>query len=481
MEYQRIDLEKTEIRPQLCITEDVRLSQVTSNVARGLSSLKEFKEPSDEPIAIVGFGPSLNDTWKDIRQFKTIFTCSGSHKFLLDKELRPEMFKNWYHVEVDPQSHKVGMLGIPQKGIHYLISSNCHPLLFDLLDEYDVNIWHLYDTTRLRDLPTMYPRGDIVITGGSNVGLRVLVLARVLGYKNQHIFGMDYSFSNIDNTHADFHPKFKPEMVKPFRVELEDKTYITTAPMVHYAREFWHELESLPDVIAILHGEGMLQHWARIKMNNGGLQLAEASVIAVQIPEVISEEYRQLNIQLHESNSEYGSYGYKYADIVRQLKEKSNVNTVLDYGCGKGTLAKNLPFEISEYDPAIPGKDKEPISSDMVVCTDVLEHIEPDYLDTVIGDLARCTLMVCFLVINTRPSSKTLADGRNAHLIQHEKCWWYWKLKQHFDLEMDSIRKVDVIDRNGILIKDAELHILCIPKKTPEFSNNAGVNIGGVS
>ena len=45
-----------------------------------------------------------------------------------------------------------------------------------------------------------------------------------------------------------------------------------------------------------------------------------------------------------------------------------------------------LTFEIKEYDPAIPGKDSLPEPADIVVCSDVLEHIEPNYLLNVLVD-----------------------------------------------------------------------------------------------
>ena len=33
------------------------------------------KEKRDDPIALVGYGGSINDTWKDIKDYKYIFSC----------------------------------------------------------------------------------------------------------------------------------------------------------------------------------------------------------------------------------------------------------------------------------------------------------------------------------------------------------------------------------------------------------------------
>jgi Methyltransferase domain len=121
--------------------------------------------------------------------------------------------------------------------------------------------------------------------------------------------------------------------------------------------------------------------------------------------------------------------------------------SVLDYGCGKGTLAKSLPFPIWEYDPAIPGKEESPRPADFVVCLDVLEHIEPDRIEFVLADLRRCVKKTGYFVIHMGPSSKTLADGRNAHILQRDQAWWEKQIGRHFQIGKAIARGVllDVI------------------------------------
>ncbi len=151
---------------------------------------------------------------------------------------------------------------------------------------------------------------------------------------------------------------------------------------------------------------------------------------------MITEEYRQLNKQLHATNETYGTSGMHYAGLVRELALKMGVDTFLDYGCGKQTLANTLPeFKVHGYDPAIEGLDKQPEPHDLVVCTDVLEHIEPEFLDIVLDDLVRVTRKTLFLQVATRPAKKVLADGRNAHLIVEHRNWWIERLLTRFALE----------------------------------------------
>lgn len=150
---------------------------------------------------------------------------------------------------------------------------------------------------------------------------------------------------------------------------------------------------------------------------------------------LISPEYRALNTELHETRSDYGARGSRAADKVRELAARYDCRSILDYGCGKGSLAAVLP-NVQEYDPAIPGKDAEPRPADLVVCTDVLEHVEPDKIDAVLDHIRRLTQKVCHFSICTIPASKTLADGRNAHILLRPADWWVEKLKEYFDLAL---------------------------------------------
>lgn len=149
---------------------------------------------------------------------------------------------------------------------------------------------------------------------------------------------------------------------------------------------------------------------------------------------LISDEYRELNARLHVENPAYGVSSSRWAGQVAQLAQQIGSQDILDYGCGKGLLKQTLGWPIREYDPAIPGKDAPPQPADLVVCTDVLEHIEPECLEDVLDDLQRLTKKIAFLNVATRPAKKFLADGRNAHLIQEQLPFWLPKFWQRFTL-----------------------------------------------
>jgi hypothetical protein len=151
--------------------------------------------------------------------------------------------------------------------------------------------------------------------------------------------------------------------------------------------------------------------------------------------DVISPAYLLLQAELHARPNGYGGKGDKWADGVAALVARLGAFSVLDYGCGQGSLKRALSEKVDarvivrEYDPAIPLKSGWPEFADLVVCTDVLEHIEPERLSSVLVHLKTLARKAVFVVIATRPSNKTMTDGRNAHLTVESAEWWIARLE----------------------------------------------------
>lgn len=145
--------------------------------------------------------------------------------------------------------------------------------------------------------------------------------------------------------------------------------------------------------------------------------------------DLISPKYCDLQRELHARPNGYGGKGHKWAPAVRDLVAQYDAGSVLDYGCGEGSLKRALAdvddfARVVEWDPAVTGKEMWPSFADLVVVTDVLEHIEPDKLQMVLAHIKVLARKAIFVVIATRPSNKIMADGRNAHLILEDAGWW---------------------------------------------------------
>lgn len=159
---------------------------------------------------------------------------------------------------------------------------------------------------------------------------------------------------------------------------------------------------------------------------------------------LISEEYRKEQEILHTKG--YGVASIGFAPIVSEVVDQLEINHLLDYGCGSMTnLIKHMKckrkFTYQAYDPAVEKFAADPLPAEMVACIDVLEHIEPEFLENVLDHLETLTEAVGFFSVHTGPAVKTLTDGRNAHLIQQPMEWWLPKIWERFDIQ--QVQRVD--------------------------------------
>lgn len=154
--------------------------------------------------------------------------------------------------------------------------------------------------------------------------------------------------------------------------------------------------------------------------------------------QLITDEYRALNARAHDDNTGFGIRGYKHLDAVLGLAGQYSAVDALDYGCGQATLsahAKRMSdLLISNYDPAIPKYAAAPGPADLVVCTDVLEHVEPLCITNVVKHIATLAKKVAYLEIATREAQRTLADGRNAHLLVRDGMFWFDLVREYMDI-----------------------------------------------
>jgi hypothetical protein len=147
---------------------------------------------------------------------------------------------------------------------------------------------------------------------------------------------------------------------------------------------------------------------------------------------LVTPAYQALISQLHAEDENWGRGAKHFVDRIRKIIALTGDADILDYGCGKGSLQELLGFPISEYDPGIPGKDSPPKPANLVVCAEVLEHVEPECLDAVLADLRRCTRRIGFFAIPHNPAIHNLPDGRNTHINVHPHGWWVAKLGEYF-------------------------------------------------
>jgi hypothetical protein len=134
---------------------------------------------------------------------------------------------------------------------------------------------------------------------------------------------------------------------------------------------------------------------------------------------------------------------------IKALIERTEANTLLDYGCGKGTLYELASFRAPDgnsydgivdywdvagvhcYDPCYAPYSKVPEGRfDGVISTDVLEHCpEPD-VPWIIDEIFAYAEKFVYANIACYPAKKHLPNGENAHCTIRPVQWWESLLRE---------------------------------------------------
>ena len=141
------------------------------------------------------------------------------------------------------------------------------------------------------------------------------------------------------------------------------------------------------------------------------------------------EQYKQIH-----KRKVYGTSGERLVSDLSELIP-ADADSILDYGAGQSQtgfmLRKTTGIrDVIAYDPAVEGRDVKPERNfDVVVCTDVLEHVPEEELNEVLTDIWGYADMRAIFVIAFGPAGEILPNGENAHCTVHDKDWWAAKLK----------------------------------------------------
>ena len=163
-----------------------------------------------------------------------------------------------------------------------------------------------------------------------------------------------------------------------------------------------------------------------------GMFRRHAGAYRYTLDDLASPAYRAQLEAMHAKKG-WGGDGKKHAAQTLAFARELDAGSILDYGCGRGALATALAeshLKIEGFDVGIPAKRVMPKPADIVVCTDVIEHVEPKKLDNVLRHICLLSAKGAHLVIATRAANAVLPDGKNAHLIVKEADFWLQKVKE---------------------------------------------------
>jgi hypothetical protein len=129
-----------------------------------------------------------------------------------------------------------------------------------------------------------------------------------------------------------------------------------------------------------------------------------------------------------------------YIPKINQIIKDKDIKSILDYGCGK---AKYHPKEWNaiKYDPAIQEYQNKPQDKyDLVISTDVLEHIPVENLKQTINEIFGYSNKWVFVSVCCRKAEAILPNGYNAHATIESAKWWkeLFKPYKNYSLEFSK-------------------------------------------
>ena len=247
---------------QPVLTLEERLDNMQKALDEGFPFLKKAAEFHDGRMSIVGYGPSLRDTWRSIQH--PMIATSGAYDFLLERGVVPD-----FYTAIDPRKCTAALLRNPQHETKYLMASVVHPDFWSILEGFDVTLWHavygMIENMTQDDMKMLLWIGDhhnvgleSCIGGGSTVGQRAIVLAGAMGFRKFDIFGMDCSF--MGHRHAGAHTGEEQHVET---ITVANRKFRTTRQLFQSAQEMEKLLLTM-DIETEFYGDGMLQEIARI-------------------------------------------------------------------------------------------------------------------------------------------------------------------------------------------------------------------------
>ena len=443
-----------------------------------VSSKDKKKEGS---FIFIAGGPTLLRFLEEVRQRKGrgefICTSNLTHDYLIDKGIIPDAC-----LIIDPKERVKDYIKKPHKDVTYYIGTVCNPKVAQNLLDAGMNVVKLLvaygedeglDIDRQQDIYGKEYKDYLV--GGTMAGLRAMPFAILMGYKKIEYYGFDSCFSSKEPTlvyekdpefeewakkighfykdsqtgeryvmkeHAGggyfyAYDKNRSEHIQVCKTP-DGRKFVTSPVFSHQAMQlikWWERLEGVLDIE--IHGDSLSSHYLNFHKN-----------AMIKISEQIgvrrwTNKYKDMQLELH-ATGEYGVDGQNIdiEPLMRQIcslyARLNRPITILDYGCGDGTLKDTLEgifniVTVTNYDPFIEKYAKEPEGKfDYVICLDVMEHVEKQCVKNVLYHIRTlCEHMATFQIANV-DSKKTLSDGRNAHITQKQPAWWIDELVDFF-------------------------------------------------
>ena len=270
--------------------------------------------------------------------------------------------------------------------------------------------------------------GYALIGGGASSGNTCMAIAYTMGYREIHCYGFDSSH-RAGRSHA--YDQAMNALIPTMDVEWAGKRFQSSVAMKAQAEKFMVTAQRLQQMGCDIHvhGEGLLPTMWHTPAED------------------LSEQHKYQRMWMEPAYRNY-SPAETISDQIASFLPPESV--VLDLGCGTARAALKLSemgHRVTCVDFAENARDKEaahlpflqwdlskpiPLRAPFGYCCDVMEHIPPYQVETVLANISEA-VDTCLFRIEFEPDifGETIL-GTPLHLSLHNADWWAEALGRHF-------------------------------------------------
>lgn len=260
------------------VSQSIAVEQMRENCKRNVPWLQPASAHAGS-LVICGGGPSLKDNLGQIRDRKrrkqTVMALNNSWRVLVENKIDPDIISM-----MDARPENLEFVKDAPEGPLYLLASQTHPSVFEALKDHKVCLWNacIKEPIQREILDQYNDRPTSLIGGGGTVGLRMIFVGFVKGYRRFHLYGLDSCYR--DGSHHAYAQSLNDgEMVQ--EIIFRDKTYQCAPWMARQANEFKDAYKAMIERGATIaaHGDGLLPDICR-QMNKLRFEILKAAEAA---------------------------------------------------------------------------------------------------------------------------------------------------------------------------------------------------------
>jgi len=426
-------------------TDEVIAQNIRINAAKDLEWLKSAPE-HDGIAVLVGGGASIEDEEDTIRtlvdQGGVVFSMNAVSQWLRSKGIESD-----YQCVADAKEETAQLLDPLAK--KHIISSQVHPKTMDAVN--DPIVWHL----GIKDIEDLFPEervkkgGYVILGGGRAVGNSATCVAYALGFRDLRIFGFD-SCHKDGRSHA--YTQTMNALIPTVKIKRGNREFVSSIAMKSQAEKFMftsHYLKQAGCKIQV-YGDGLLQ-----------------TMYNARYEDMTEQDKYQLMWQF-DTYRDVSPGEHLVATLLVLLNPDDRI---IDFGCGTGRASIELDkrgHSVFLIDFADNSRDEEamtlpflqwdltkpiPVNSKYGICCDVLEHVRPDDVQTVLENIMQSAETV-FFSIGTMPDACGVLIGHELHLTVRPHKWWNQVLSQFGTIESEQ----DQQDQSLFVVKRQTTH-----------------------